>query len=45
MGTQALTKVTERMPSVFDDFFKPWNEWQILFFEDVYRKFYWMKRK
>ena len=23
----ALTKVTERMPLVFDDFFKPWNEW------------------
>jgi HSP20 family protein len=23
----ALTKVPERMPSVFDDFFKPWNEW------------------
>lgn len=23
----ALTKVSERMPSVFDDFFKPWNEW------------------
>lgn len=27
MGTQALAKVGERMPSVFDDFFKPWNEW------------------
>lgn len=27
MGTQAVTKATERMPSVFDDFFKPWNEW------------------
>ena len=27
MGTQALTKTTERMPTVFDDFFKPWNEW------------------
>jgi len=27
MGTQALSKVNERMPSVFDDFFKPWNEW------------------
>jgi HSP20 family protein len=26
MGTQ-LAKVTERMPTVFDDFFKPWNEW------------------
>jgi HSP20 family protein len=23
----ALTTVTERMPLVFDDFFKPWNEW------------------
>ncbi len=27
MGTQALAKISERMPSVFDDFFKPWNEW------------------
>jgi HSP20 family protein len=27
MGTQALAKTGERMPSVFDDFFKPWNEW------------------
>ncbi|MGZ5220894.1 MAG: Hsp20/alpha crystallin family protein [Chitinophagaceae bacterium] len=27
MGTQALAKLSERMPSVFDDFFKPWNEW------------------
>ena len=27
MKTQALAKVAERMPSVFDDFFKPWNEW------------------
>jgi HSP20 family protein len=27
MGTQALVKNTERMPSVFDDYFKPWNEW------------------
>ena len=27
MGTQAVAKVGERMPSVFDDFFKPWNEW------------------
>jgi HSP20 family protein len=27
MGTQALAKMNERMPSVFDDFFKPWNEW------------------
>jgi len=27
MSTQALAKLSERMPSVFDDFFKPWNEW------------------
>jgi len=27
MGTQALTKWTEKMPTVFEDFFKPWNEW------------------
>ena len=27
MGTQVLTKSSERMPSVFGDFFKPWNEW------------------
>jgi HSP20 family protein len=27
MGTQVLAKLSERMPSVFDDFFKPWNEW------------------
>jgi HSP20 family protein len=27
MSTQTLAKVSERMPSVFDDFFKPWNEW------------------
>ena len=27
MGTRALAKLSERMPSVFDDFFKPWNEW------------------
>ena len=27
MGTQALTKYGERMPTVFDDFFKPWYEW------------------
>jgi len=27
MGTQALAKSGERMPSLFDDFFKPWNEW------------------
>jgi HSP20 family protein len=27
MGTQALAKAADRLPSVFDDFFKPWNEW------------------
>lgn len=27
MGTQALAKVSERIPSVFEDLFKPWNEW------------------
>jgi HSP20 family protein len=27
MSTQALTRRTEKMPTVFDDFFKPWNEW------------------
>ena len=27
MGTRALAKLSESMPSVFDDFFKPWNEW------------------
>ncbi|HET9056731.1 MAG TPA: Hsp20/alpha crystallin family protein [Chitinophagaceae bacterium] len=26
MGTQ-LTKMTETMPSLFNDFFNPWNEW------------------
>lgn len=27
MENQALSKASERMPFVFDDFFKPWNEW------------------
>ena len=27
MSTNALTKVREMLPSVFDDFFNPWNEW------------------
>ena len=27
MGTQTLARLSERIPSVFDDFFKPWNEW------------------
>jgi HSP20 family protein len=27
MGTQALSKGGTKLPSVFDDFFRPWNEW------------------
>lgn len=27
MGTQSLAKSGTRMPSVFNDFFKPWNDW------------------
>jgi HSP20 family protein len=27
MSTKALTKGSESLPSVFEDFFKPWNEW------------------
>lgn len=27
MGTLTLNKAMERMPFVFDDYFKPWNEW------------------
>lgn len=27
MANHAPAKVTDRIPSVFDDFFKPWNEW------------------
>jgi HSP20 family protein len=27
MSKHALTKVKEVLPSMFDDFFKPWNEW------------------
>jgi HSP20 family protein len=27
MGTQALTKAGNGTPVLFDDFFKPWNEW------------------
>ena len=27
MSTKALAKLSTTMPSVFDDFFKPWNEW------------------
>lgn len=26
MGTQSLIKLSEKMPTVFDDYFKPWNE-------------------
>ena len=26
MGTQTLTKLGDRMPKVFDEFLKPWNE-------------------
>lgn len=27
MSAKSLTKVREMLPAVFDDFFKPWNEW------------------
>ena len=27
MSKYALTKTSERFPPLFDDFFKPWNEW------------------
>jgi len=27
MSTKALVKLCERRPLVFNDFFKPWNEW------------------
>jgi HSP20 family protein len=27
MATQTLAKINNDMPSLFDDFFKPWNEW------------------
>jgi len=27
METKAMTRKTESTPSLFDDFFKPWNEW------------------
>jgi HSP20 family protein len=33
MSTQALSKLSQRLPSVFDDFFKPWNNW----FENGFR--------
>jgi len=27
MQTPALSRIKDRVPSVFNDFFKPWNEW------------------
>ena len=27
MSTNALTRPGRLFPSLFDDFFKPWNEW------------------
>lgn len=27
MSTNALTKAPENLPTLFNDFFKPWNEW------------------
>ena len=27
MGTNVLSRLTERTPTLFEDFFKPWNEW------------------
>lgn len=27
MSTKSLARLNETIPSVFDDFFKPWNEW------------------
>lgn len=27
MSTQSLSKMSERLPAVFDDFFKPWSNW------------------
>lgn len=27
MSTKALSKTSESMPTLFNDFFKPWNEW------------------
>lgn len=27
MSTQALSRRTESVPTIFNDFFKPWNEW------------------
>src|SRR5690606_4886325 len=27
MSTRSLARSTEKMPSVFNDFFRPWDEW------------------
>ena len=27
MSTRTLSRINEAMPSVIDDFFKPWNDW------------------
>ncbi|HVM88797.1 MAG TPA: Hsp20/alpha crystallin family protein [Puia sp.] len=27
MGTKAIIRTNEMMPRIFDDFFRPWNEW------------------
>lgn len=27
MSKKSLSRIGETLPSVFDDFFKPWNEW------------------
>lgn len=27
MGTNILSRLTEKTPTLFEDFFKPWNEW------------------
>lgn len=27
MSTKALSRLSERTPSIFEDLFKPWNEW------------------
>lgn len=27
MSTKALARLSDRMPSLFNDFFRPWNEW------------------
>jgi len=27
MATRGLSRLSERMPSLYEDFFKPWNEW------------------